>query len=149
MTPLKGLGWMREANVSNGLSEAKEKSQPLVSGVAQMVLLLPGYSTQKSFRPVPAKMFRRFPLPPCGRAKVGSSPGPNDSRSTTSGAGGVVGRGLTAVPPPPPPAPPPPPLHHRPRRPRDQRLGGRSLPRPRKQRGSAGSFIRLQSEVSP
>src|SRR5512142_1383549 len=108
-TPLKGSGWIGEASVSYGLSEANAKSQPTASGVTHSLLLLPGYSSQKPFRPVPAKTALKFPLPPCGRERLGLGPGPNDSRNTTSGAGGVEGRGLVVVPPPPPPPPPAPP----------------------------------------
>src|SRR3954468_8311387 len=102
--PLNGTGCSGEAIASNGFREAKAKIQcPPVLGVLQTALLLPGYSSQKPPRSVPAKTFRSAALPPWGRAKSRSGPGPNDSRSTTLASGGVVGRTLGGGTPPPPP----------------------------------------------
>ncbi len=63
----------------------------LPSGVIQLLFLLPRYSAQKPPSVVWMKVARMSPLPPAGRAMSG--PMPNDSYTSTSGAGAVVGSG--------------------------------------------------------
>src|SRR3954471_20469595 len=112
--PSNGNGWIGVGSVSNGSMEANAKIQAPFAE-AQGFDLLPGHSAQKPPRLVPALTTRRLPLPPWGREKTPSAPGPKDSRKMTPGAGAVVGRGLAgagaggglAAPPPPPPPPPP------------------------------------------
>src|SRR6201989_2221947 len=91
--PSNGSGWIGVGSVSTGAIEANAKIQaPL--GDAQVFDLLPGHSAQKPLRLVPALTRRRVPLPPWGREKTPSAPGPKDSRKMTPGAGAAVGRGL-------------------------------------------------------
>src|SRR3954453_6109464 len=108
--PSNGAGWMGVGSTSNGSIEANANTHaPLAAD--QVLDLLPGHSTQNPPRLVPANTERSLPLPPVGRARTGSAPGPKDSRNSTPGAGAVAGRGLaglavageTAPPPPPPP----------------------------------------------